>query len=245
MHPGGKNATVVALNKKTGDVIWKAHVPDGNGAGYASPIAIEAAGHRQYVHFLESGPAGFDAETGKLLWRSHASASHVANCATPIFHDDCIFTAAAYSGGGALVKLVKEGEDGVKAEVVYKTPKMQNHHGGIILDDGYLYGANGGNGGGYLICLDFKTGKVQWDERAGERRASKGSVAMADGRIYYREEDGPLLLIEPSPKEYIEHGRFDQPDRSRSHAWAHPVIANGKLYIIDQDNLFCYDVKAP
>lgn len=242
--PGGKDATVVALDKRTGDVIWKAHVPDGNGAGYASPIVIEAAGHRQYVHFLESGPAGFDAATGKLLWRSHKSASGVANCATPIFHDGYVFTAAAYGGGGALVKLVKEGRDGVKAELVYTTKKMENHHGGIVLDDGYLYGANGGNGGGYLVCLDFMTGKVMWNEREGQRRAPKGSVAMADGRIYYRQEDGPMMLIEPSPKEYIERGRFEQPERSRSKAWAHPVIANGKLYLIDQDKLFCYDVKA-
>jgi len=239
--PGGKEATVVALNKLTGDVIWKAHVPDGNGAGYASPIAIVAAGHRQYVHFLESGPAGFDAETGKLLWRSSKSATRIANCATPIFHDDCIFTAAAYGGGGALVRLSEDGDD-VKADLVYAVKKMENHHGGIVLYNGYLYGANGGNGGGYLVCLDFKDGKVKWDERAGKKRASKGSVALADNRLYYRQEDGTMLLIEPSPKEYIERGRFEQPDRSRSKAWAHPIIANGKLYLIDQDNLFCYDI---
>jgi outer membrane protein assembly factor BamB len=242
--PGGKEATVVALDKRTGDVIWKAQVSDGNGAGYASPIVVEAAGHRQYIHFLEGGPTGFDAATGKMLWHSKKSATGVANCATPIFHDGCVFTAAAYGGGGALVKLVKDGDDGVKAQFVYATKKMENHHGGIILDDGYLYGANGGNGGGNLICLDFKTGKVMWNDREGERRAPKGSVALADRRLYYREEDGPMLLIEPSPKKYIERGRFDQPDRSRSKAWAHPVIANGKLYLIDQDKLFCYNVKA-
>ena len=90
------------------------------------------------------------------------------------------------------------------------------------------------------MCLDFKTGKFQWTSR----EAPKGSIALADGRLYYRTENGPVLLVEPSPKGYIEHGRFDQPDRSQSMAWAHPVIANGKVYIIDQDNLFCYDVKA-
>ena len=242
--PGGKEATVVALDKKTGDVIWKAHVPDGNGAGYASPIVVEAAGHRQYVHFLEGGPAGFDAATGKLLWRSKKSASTTANCATPIFHDGCVFTAAAYGGGGALVKFVPTSDDGVKAELLYATKKMENHHGGIILYNGFLYGSNGGNAGGYLVCLDFKSGAVKWNEREGQRRAAKGSVAMADGRIYFRQEDGAVLLIEPSPKEYLERGRFEQPDRSRSKAWAHPVIANGKLYLIDQDKLFCYDVKA-
>jgi outer membrane protein assembly factor BamB len=120
---------------------------------------------------------------------------------------------------------------------------MQNHHGGVIVTDGALYGANGGNGGGNLICLDFQTGEVLWDQR-GNRQVAKGSIALADGRIYYRLEDGTLLLIEPNKQEYVERGRFSQPDRSRSPAWAHPVIANGKLYIRDQDVLLCYDVKA-
>src|SRR5712691_1497998 len=106
-------------------------------------------------------------------------------------------------------------------------------------------GPTGGNGGGDLICLDFKTGNVLWDGRDLPRRAApKGSTLLADGRLYYRTEKGTVLLIEPSPKEYLERGRFEQPDRSKEPAWPHPVIANGKLYIRDQDTLFCYDVKA-
>ena len=119
---------------------------------------------------------------------------------------------------------------------------MENHHGGVILHDGALFGANGGNGGGYLACLDFKTGEVLWNERD-KRRVTKGSVAFADDRIYYRTEEGPIVLIEPSRKEYLERGRFTQPERTDKPAWAHPVVANGKLYIRDQDTLFCYDVK--
>jgi outer membrane protein assembly factor BamB len=244
--PGGKDATVVALDKKNGDVVWKASVSDGNGAGYASPIVVESAGHKQYVHFLEGGLAGIDAAGGKVLWQSSKGANRVANCATPVFSDDCVFAASAYGAGGALVKLSKDG-DGVKAEEVYPTKKMQNHHGGMILCDGCLYGANGGNEGGFLICLDFKTGDVRWDERdkKNPKGVAKGSVAMADGRIYYRQEDGAMILFEPSAKEYLERGRFDQPDRSRANAWSHPVIANGKLYLRDQDVLLCYDVKDP
>ena len=118
---------------------------------------------------------------------------------------------------------------------------MQNHHGGVMLYDGCLYGANGGNEGGYLICLDFKTGDVKWDARDG-RKAPKGSLTMADGRFYYRHENGTMTLLEPSSKEYIERGRFEQPDRSHSNAWSYPVVANGKLYLRDQDVLLCYDV---
>jgi alcohol dehydrogenase (cytochrome c) len=114
----------------------------------------------------------------------------------------------------------------------------------MILLDGYLYGASGGNEGGALVCLDFKTGEVMWDQRDTVGRRAKGSVALADGRLYYRMEDGTVVLIEPSPKQYIERGRFEQPGRSRAPAWAYPVIANGKLYISDQDVLFCYNVKA-
>jgi len=157
----------------------------------------------------------------------------------------CAFAASAYGAGDGLVKLSKDANGGVKAEEVYFSKKMQNHHDGVILFDGCLYGANGGNEGGALVCLDFQTGNVLWDERDNaERRAPKGSVALADGRLYYRTEKGTLLLIEPNPTQYIEHGRFDPPGRSEKPAWAHPVIANGKLYIRDQDELLCYDVKA-
>ena len=244
--PGGDEATTVALDKHTGDLIWKSQVSNGNRAGYASPIVIQSAGHKQYVHFLEGGLVGIDAETGKLLWRANKPANGTANCATPIFADDSIFASSAYGGSGTLVKLSKDGPDRVKADVVYSTRNLKNHHGGMILLDGYLYGASGGNEGGNLVCIDFKTGDVKWNEKDDEKkRAPKGSIAMADGLLYFRhEKDGTMTLLEPSPHEYIERGRFKQPDRSHSMAWSHPVIANGKLYIADQDVLLCYDIKA-
>jgi outer membrane protein assembly factor BamB len=243
--PGGKDATLVALDKKTGETVWKCAVPGGDGAGYASAVAIDFGGQREYVQFLGRGVVGISAADGKFLWRYNKCANGTANAATPIYHDGYVFAASAYNKGGGLVKLSKDEQGSVKAEEVYFTDKMQNQHGGMILLDGYLYGANGGNGGGFLVCLDFKTGKVMWDERnTKERRAPKGSVALADGRLYYRHEDGTMTLLEPSPKEYLERGRFKQPDRSGKNAWPHPVIANGKLYLRDQDVLLCYDVKA-
>lgn len=266
--PGGKDVTLVALNKLTGETIWKTEVPDpsaGNsegaaggrggggrpgfrdsGASYSSAIAINAAGQRQYVQFTSKALVGVAASDGKLLWRYDRPANKATiNCSTPLYHDGMVFAASAYGAGGGLVKLSPDGNGGVKADEVWFSKNMENHHGGMLLIDGALYGSNGGNGGGYLVCLDFKTGDVLWNERdADKRRVKKGSVALADGRIYYRTEEGTLLLIEPSRKEYLERGRFDQPDRTKQPAWTHPVLANGKLYIRDQETLYCYDIKA-
>jgi outer membrane protein assembly factor BamB len=242
--PGGEDATLVALDKLTGTTIWKSQVPGSPQAAYSSAIAIDFEGQRQYVQLTAKALVGVAASDGQFLWRyDRAANSHGINCSTPIYHDGHVFAASAYDTGGGLVKLSKETNGGVKAEEVYFSKMMENHHGGMILFDGCLYGANGGNSGGYLVCLDFQTGEILWDERRSERRTPKGSVAFADGRLYYRTEDGTMLLIEPSAKEYIERGRFIQPDRSKQPAWAHPVIANGKLYLRDQDVLLCYDVK--
>jgi outer membrane protein assembly factor BamB len=272
--PGSSDAMLVALDRLTGKTIWKSQVPEssgggrggptlgdrpggsggpgggrgglgGSGAAYSSAIAIDFEGQRQYVQFTAKALIGVSASDGKFLWRYDKPANGMGlNCSTPIYHDGKVFAASAYGAGGGLVKLGKDANGGVKAEEVYATRKMQNHHGGMILLDGCLYGANGGNEGGALVCLDFQTGNVLWDEHDdSEHRAPKGSVALADGRLYYRTERGTMILIEPNQKEYVGRGHFDQPDRSKLPAWAHPVIANGKLYLRDQDVLLCYDVK--
>src|SRR6266567_2309318 len=244
--PGGEDSTLVALDKLTGKTIWKSQVPGSPKAAYASAIAIDFHGQREYVQLTQKALVGVAASDGRFLWRyDRAANSHGINCSTPIYHDGLVFAASAYGAGGGLVRLSKDANGGVKAEEVYFSRKMQNHHGGMIIFDGCLYGANGGNEGGALVCLDLRTGNVLWDKHdSGEHTAPKGSVALADGRLYYRTEKGTMLLIEPNPKQYVEHGRFDQTDRSAQPAWAHPVIANGKLYLRDQDVLLCYDVKA-
>src|SRR5262249_15228975 len=158
----------------------------GSGAAYASAIAIDVGGQREYVQLTARALIGVAASDGKFLWRYDQPANRSAiNCSSPIFHYGQVFAASAYGAGGGLVKLSTDGKGRVKAEEVYSTRKMQNHHGGMILHDGHLYGANGGNEGGFLICLDFQTGKVLWDERdKGRSGVRKGSVALADGRIY-------------------------------------------------------------
>jgi outer membrane protein assembly factor BamB len=233
--PGGEQA-IVALNKKTGAVIWKAKVPGNDGAHYSSAIVAEIGGTRQYIQFMAGGVVAVAADDGKFLWRYDHPHNGTANCSTPICHDGYVFAASNYGVGGGMVKVKKSG-DAFTADEVYFTKSMKNHHGGVVLVDGYLYGANDG----LLTCLDFVTGKVQWEERI----PGKGSVAYADGRLYCRNEggDGTMYLVEANPQKYVEHGRFKQPNRSHHNAWAHPVIANGRLYISDQDVLLCYDVK--
>jgi outer membrane protein assembly factor BamB len=269
--PGGTDAMLAALNKLTGQTIWKSKMPDspadaapapggagvnghggaggfgggGGGASYSSAIAIDFEGRRQYVQLTARALIGVAASDGKFLWRYDKPANRMGlNCSTAVYSDGMVFASSAYGAGGGLVKLSKDADGGIKAEEVYAAKDMQNHHGGMILLDGYLYGATGGNEGGALACMEFKTGKVMWDLRKDGQRRAKGSPAWADGLLIYRTEDGAVVLIEPRPDKYTELGRFEQPDRSKLPAWAHPVIANGKLYIRDQDILFCYDIKA-
>ncbi len=215
------------------------------GAAYSSPIAIDFGGKRQYVQLTAKALIGVNAADGTVLWEYPKPANRMGiNCTTPLYHDGIVFASSAYGAGGGAAKLSATPDGGIEATELYFTNRMQNHHGGIILLDSCLYGANGGNGGGNLICIDFETGEVLWDERRGKQRIPKGAITFADGRLYYRTEEGTMLLIEPSREKYIERGRFEQPDRTDVPAWAHPVIANGKLYVRDQDVLFCYDVKA-
>jgi outer membrane protein assembly factor BamB len=243
--PGGPDATIVALDKATGKTVWKRAVVGSRGPAYASAVVADFDGQRQYIQLTQGTLVGVAAADGKVLWTYDPVANRMGiNCTTPVYQDGMVFASSAYGAGGGLVKLTRDGTDGVKADEVYFTKKMQNHHGGVIIVDGCLYGAHGGNEGGNLACLDFKTGKVLWDTREDERKVKKGSLAMADGRLYYRTEDGPVVLVEPNKEKYLERGRFEQPDRTRQPAWAHPVVANGKLYIRDQDVLLCYDLKA-
>ncbi len=235
--PGGNQATLAALDKKTGETLWKARVPQGDRAQYASALATNIDGKRQYIQFLSGGVVGVAAADGAFLWRYNHPANGTANCSTPIVADHFVFAASGYGTGGGLADLSKVAGAGKEAQAqeVYFTKKMVNHHGGMVLVDGYLYGSNEGS----VTCLELKTGTIKWNEG----KPGKGSIAYADGRLYYRNEGGPVVLFEANPEKYVETGRFKQPDRSGANAWAHPVIANGKLYLRDQGMLLCYDVK--
>ncbi len=232
--PGGREATLVALNKETGQEIWRATTPEGDGAHYASSIRAEIEGVPQYVQFLSRGVVGISAADGKFLWRYSSPANGTANCSTPLYQDGHVFAASAYNTGGGLAKIKRDGEV-FSAQEAYFTRGMQNHHGGMVLLNGHIYGFDGGN----LTCMDFKTGEVRWFDRS----VGKGSVTYADGHLYARGERGGVALIEATPEKYVVKGQFGQPDRSGAAAWAHPVISGGRLYLRDQDVLLCYDIK--
>jgi outer membrane protein assembly factor BamB len=236
--PGGAEATLVALDKKTGEPVWKAKVPGGDAAGYASVIATEAAGVKQYVQFLGKGVVGVEAKTGKFLWRFDETGKGPANMPTPVAADGFVYTSAARLGGG-LVKLTSSGGE-VKAEKVYVERDLPFSLGGQVLVDGHLYGTNPRA----LVCVEFATGKLKWSE------ASVGAATpiYADGLLYLHGEDGKVILAEASPEKYVEKGRFTPPGRPQAvnrneKAWAYLALANAKLYVREHGVLWCYDVK--
>ncbi|MGD9722872.1 MAG: PQQ-binding-like beta-propeller repeat protein [Pirellulales bacterium] len=234
--PGGKDATLVALDKNSGDVIWKCALPEGDKAGYASAIVVDAGGTRQYVQFVQNGLVGVDAKTGKFLWRYDKTGKSPANIPTPVAHDVFVYSASG-RGGGGLVEL-KATSDGVEATEKYFETKLPTSIGGTVEINGFLYGTNSAG----LMCVDFNSGEVKWQERG----VGAGSVCYADGRLYLHGEKGDVALVEPSPEGYREKGRFtppDQPERGKALAWAYPVVSNGRLYIRDLGTLWCYEVQ--
>jgi outer membrane protein assembly factor BamB len=240
--PGGKSATLVALNKKTGAVLWRGVVPEGDGAGYASIVVSEACGVRQYIQLLGRGIVSIAAKDGKFLWRYNKVANGTANIPTPIVKGNFVFCSTGYGAGSALLKLVKDGKK-IKPEEVYylKGNKFQNHHGGMVLVGDYVYAGHGHNEG-FPICVEMKTGKIAWNQGRGPGGGS-AAVVYADGNMYFRYDSGLMALIEASPEGYKLKGTFSIPHKGGAPSWSHPVVAGGKLYLREQDWLMCYDIS--
>jgi outer membrane protein assembly factor BamB len=241
--PGGKKASLVALNKKTGELIWKSIVSNAGDAAYASAIVVELDGVKQYVQFLEKGVVGVDARTGQFLWRYDETAKNsMANIPTPVAHGGYVYTATAM-GGAALVKLTAA-SGGIRAETVYTSKKLPDRIGGAVQVGECLYGTTGRG----LLCATFKTGKVLWEDRC----VGPGSICYADGCLYvHGENTGAVALVAATPTSYREKGRFTPPgqpdyraDGSGTKAWSYPVVANGRLYVRNQGSLWCYDISA-
>jgi outer membrane protein assembly factor BamB len=236
--PGGKDGAILALNKTSGKKIWQSK-DFTDGAQYASIIAIDHGGKRQYVQLTQKNLVGIDAANGDLLWETGFE-GRTAVIPTPIYHDGCVYVSSGYGAGCKMVKLndTKEPEEG------YVNKNMTNHHGGVVLVGEHLYGYSDGKG---WVCQDFKTGEIVWSEK---NKLGKGSLTYADGKLYlYDERKGEVVLIDASPDGWNEHGRFkidpQTTQRSKSGGiWTHPVVANGRLYLRDQELLAAYDIRA-
>lgn len=236
--PGGEQGAIVAFDKMSGEKLWQS-TDWTDPAQYASIIPATHNGKSQYIQLTMHNVAGVDPANGSVLWKS-TFPGKVAVIPTPIFHDGHVFVAAGYGVG---CKMVKLGE-GSETTDVYSNTDMINHHGGVILHDGHLYGFSDGKG---WTCMEFKTGAVKWQEKAA---LGKGAIHLADGKLYLLDEStGTCVLADASPSGYKELGRFTlSPQTTQRHPkgkiWVHPVVSGGKLYLRDQELLFAFDVKS-
>lgn len=238
--PGGKQATMAALDKQTGDTVWKCAIPvEHPQAGYSSAVIAEVGGVRQYVQLLNGGVVGVTAD-GRFLWKYEKLGPNTANIPTPIVLKDRVFAIAGYGKGAALLQLKAKGE-AVSATEVYFTRAMTNKHGGVLCVGEHVFGDH--DDGGRPFCADVNTGKVLWTR--GDQGQGKGSasVTYADGLLYFHYQNGVVALVEASPASYKEVGSFQVPKTS-GHCWAHPVVTGGRLYLREGDMVYCYDVRA-
>ncbi len=231
VNAGGPGASVVALNKKDGSLIWKSQ---NDGAGYSSAIALEAGGVNQVIVFTSSRAVGLDLRDGKLLWEYLRPSNNVANIATPVARANRVFISSDYGVGGGLIE-IKAADNGLSASEIYFTKEMRNHHATSILVGDYLYGFSSA----ILTAMKFDTGDIAWKDRS----VGKGSMVYADGHLYCFSEKGVVGLVEATPTGYREKGRFSITQGSLP-TWSHPVISNGRLYLRDQDTIYSYNVKA-
>jgi outer membrane protein assembly factor BamB len=233
--PGGQQGTMAALHKKTGAVVWQSSKLKGP-AQYSSPIRIEVNGQPQYAQLLMNKVVGIAPKDGALLWET-SFPGRVAVIPTLLFHDNSVYATAGYGTGCQMIKL-----DGAEPEVVYEEKSITNHHGGVIVVDGKIYGHS--DKGGWT-CQDFLTGKIEWQDES----LGKGTCTYAAGHlICVDENDGTVVLATAKPNKWQEISRFKlAPQTSirkkEGRIWSHPVVVNGRLYLRDQDLIFCYNVQ--
>jgi outer membrane protein assembly factor BamB len=230
VNAGGPGASIVALNKKDGALIWKSQSDE---PGYSSAISVEAGGIKQVVFFTSSRAVGLDLSNGRLLWEYPRPSNNTANVATPVARGNRVFISSDYGTGGGLVEIKSDGKD-VTAREVYFTKEMRNHHSSSVLVGDYLYGFSSS----ILTAMRFDTGEIVWRDRS----VGKGSLIYADGNLYCLSENGVVGLVEATPTAYREKGRFQIPQESLP-TWTHPVVAGGRLYLRDQDTIYAFDIR--
>lgn len=233
--PGGKMGTMAAFDKKTGKVVWQSSeltLP----AQYSSALAVEHGGQRQYVQLLKTKVIGVAAKDGKALWQTSFPGS-TAVIPTPVYHDGHVYVTAGYGAGCQMIKL-----GGAEPHVVYEEKTISNHHGGVLYHGGKVYGHSDKSG---WTCQDFLTGAIAWQSEA----LGKGGCTYVAGHLVCVEEkDGTIALVEASPAAWKEKSRFKLDPQTTlrkkdGRVWTHPVVLDGRLYLRDQDLVYCYDVK--
>ncbi len=239
VSPGARRAGFAALDRNTGEVLWTAA---GDEAGYASPIPIDLEGAPHVAFFSGDRAVGIRPSDGAVLWSYDRASNGTANIATPVLISNRdgvaqLFVTSDYGTGGGLIELRAGSGGEVTAEEAWFTRNLRAHHMTPIFHEGVLYGFSGA----ILSALRVDSGELFWRDRG----FPKGSLAFADGRLYLVSEDGDVGLMEPSRSGYLERGRFAFPeaDRSGRELWSHPVVANGRLYVRDQDILFGWAIK--
>ncbi len=230
--PGARDATMVALDKNSGKVVWKSAI--GDSAGYSSPIVAQVGDIRHFIQLTAQGVVGVRASDGKLLWRYDKVANRTANIATPIYRDPYVWVSTAYNTGGALLKLTNEGGT-IKATEVYFSRDMKTKNSIAVVSGNWLYGFNES----ILTAMNLLTGEVAWKDRS---VGDKGSVTLAEGKLYVLGENGNVALVEASAAGYKEISRFSI---AKSDWPAYPplVISDGKMFLREEDNLFCFNIK--
>ena len=230
--PAGEKGFMACLDKRDGSIIWTSGDIPGT-VGFSSPILSDTGGNRQLINMTSTSVYGVDPKTGKLIWSSEYKNQRSNNATDTIFYDGHVFVSSGYGKGSALIKLKTSGAR-VSPETVWQTDLMDNHHGGVILHDGYLYGAGHESRGWF--CLDLMTGKEVWKARG------KGSLVYADNMFYFLEEKGTMKLVRATHEKYDEISSFDVPEGGEGMHWAHPVVCGGRLYVRHDDKLFVYDI---
>ena len=239
--PGGEVASIIALDKMTGNVVWECKELTQQSC-YCNPIVITHGGRRLLVTMLADSVVGLDAATGKLLWHDdfdeyHVDRRRLVNANTPIYHDGRLYTTSGYENGGALLQL---SPDGTSVKRLWTDAMLDVHHGGVVLVDGYLYGANWtSNSRGNWVCLRWEDGQTMYDTRW---NGNKGSVIYADGMLYcYDERTGDVGLVKATPDEFQVVSKFTIA-KGKGPYWAHPSLADGRLYLRHGAHLMVYDI---
>jgi outer membrane protein assembly factor BamB len=235
--PGGKKASMAALDRKTGETVWTTEPIEKNDAGYASPILFELGGRRQIVNYSSRQIFGADADTGRLLWKRPRPSEYIALCFTPVFCGDGVFVTTPGKNGGTRYRLsVRDGQVGADALWDNRLDTLQ---GGAVLVDGRLYGSGyeGFKGWG---AVDLATGEPV----VTTRELPSGSVIYADGRLYWFSERAEMALVKPTATAFEFAGRFALLDEFKKDAWTQPVICDGRLYLRYHETLYCFDIRA-